>query len=53
MEKAKVKLAGVVQSQREGKFIHYSINYDIIDRVDVAMRNFLNSEKEIKRTTGS
>ncbi len=48
-----LKLAGVVQARREGKFIHYSINYDIINRVDTAMKNFLNSEKEIKRTTGS
>lgn len=37
-----LKLAGVVRDQREGKFIRYSINYDVIERVDIAIKNFLN-----------
>lgn len=39
-----LKLAGVVNAQRDGKFIRYSINYDIIERVDFAMKNFLRKE---------
>jgi len=37
-----LKLAGVVMDKRDGKFIHYSINYDVISKVDRAMKNFLN-----------
>jgi len=37
-----LKLAGVVSDRRDGKFIHYSINYDVILKVDQAMKNFLN-----------
>lgn len=43
-----LKLAGVVEDQRQGKFIKYSINYDVIARVDVAMKNFLKLEKTVK-----
>jgi len=41
-----LKMAGVVQSERDGKFIHYSINYDLINRIDNAMKNFLAKEKK-------
>lgn len=36
-----LRLAGVVDSQREGKFINYHINYDVIDRANKAVNNFL------------
>lgn len=40
-----LKLAGVVKDSREGKFIKYKIDYDVIARVDTAMKNFLRKEK--------
>jgi ArsR family transcriptional regulator len=40
-----LKVAGVVNSEREGKFIHYSINYDIIHKVENAIRNFIAKNK--------
>jgi len=43
-----LKLAGVVNDKRDGKFIIYRINYDVIERIDVAMRNFLRTESLIK-----
>lgn len=42
-----LKTAGVVSSEKEGKFMFYSINYSVIDRVNNAMINFLNAEKLI------
>lgn len=43
-----LKLAGVVQDERQGKFIKYCINYDVIARVDIAMKNFLRKENLTK-----
>jgi len=40
-----LKVAGVVNSEREGKFIHYSINYDIINKVELAIKNFIARNK--------
>ncbi len=37
-----LRLAGLVQTQREGKFIHYSLNYDKIGNAIVAIRKFIN-----------
>lgn len=42
-----LKTAGVVSAMKEGKFMFYSINYPIIDRVNNAMINFLKAEKPI------
>lgn len=39
-----LRLAGVVNSEKVGKHMKYEINYDIIDRVNVAVRNFLAHE---------
>jgi len=36
-----MRLAGVIDAFREGKFVHYSINYDIVKRAEVAVNNFL------------
>lgn len=36
-----LRLAGVVNAQKEGKFIHYTINYDIVARAVKAVNNFL------------
>lgn len=40
-----LRMAGVVEAKREGKFIHYHINYDIIDKAANALGNFLAAEK--------
>jgi len=36
-----LRLAGVVIANRDGKFIHYSINYDIVDRAKRAVNRYL------------
>jgi len=36
-----LKLAGVVNAERDGKFMHYTINYDILYRAEKAVNNFL------------
>ncbi len=36
-----LRLAGVVDSTRDGKYIHYTINYDIIERAKNAVNRFL------------
>lgn len=36
-----LRLAGVVNSERDGKFVHYWINYEVIQRAYTAVNNFL------------
>ena len=36
-----LRLAGLVTTSREGKFIHYSINYDKMENSTNAIRKFL------------
>lgn len=36
-----LKLAGIVNAKREGKFMHYDINYGILERAEKAVNNFL------------
>ncbi len=36
-----LRLAGLVETKREGKFIHYSLNYDKIGNAIIAIRNFI------------
>lgn len=43
-----LKLAGVVNDRRDGKFIIYNIDYDVIERIDIGMRNFLRTEALIR-----
>lgn len=41
-----LRLAGLVITEREGKFIHYSINYDKIASAVVAINGFLSDDDE-------
>ena len=36
-----LRLAGIVNSIRDGKFIHYDINYDVVIKAQKAVNNFL------------
>jgi len=36
-----LKLAGVVNAERDGKFMHYTINYNILYKAEKAVNNFL------------
>jgi DNA-binding transcriptional ArsR family regulator len=36
-----LRTAGVVNANKEGKYMHYDINYDIVYRAQVAVANFL------------
>lgn len=36
-----LRMAGVVNANKNGKYMHYDINYDIILRAEVAVANFL------------
>lgn len=36
-----LRLAGVVNAKREGKFMHYNINYHIVERANKAVNNFV------------
>ena len=36
-----MRLAGVINSMRDGKYVHYDINYDVIKRAEIAVNNFL------------
>lgn len=39
-----LRLAGLVQTERDGKFIHYSINYNTINNTVTAINGFLDEE---------
>ena len=36
-----LRLAGVVNARKEGKYVHYNINYDILIRAQKAVNTFL------------
>ncbi len=36
-----LKMAGVVHSNKDGKYIHYHINYDVVERAIHAVNNFV------------
>ena len=36
-----MRLAGVIDAYRDGKFVHYTINYDVVKRAETAVNNFL------------
>ena len=36
-----LRLAGVVSAEKKGKFITYSINYDVVKRASKAVNNFV------------
>lgn len=35
-----LRLAGIVHAERDGKFIHYSINYNVVEMAEKAINNF-------------
>ncbi|MBT8230113.1 MAG: metalloregulator ArsR/SmtB family transcription factor [Bacteroidia bacterium] len=37
-----LRMAGVVKARKEGKFMHYQIDYSILERAERAVNNFLN-----------
>ena len=41
-----LRMAGLVHTQRDGKFIHYSIDYERIGTTILAIRAFLEEERE-------
>ncbi len=41
-----LRLAGLVSTSREGKFVHYSINYDKMAGTVEAIQSFLEEEEE-------
>lgn len=41
-----LKMAGVVNSKKEGKFVHYEINYPVVAKAERAVNNFLTWEKK-------
>lgn len=42
-----MRKAGVLNARREGKFVFYSIDYDIVSRISKAVRNFVNKSSVI------
>ena len=36
-----MRLAGVIDAERDGKYVHYTINYNVIRKAEVAVNNFL------------
>ena len=38
-----LRSAGIVHAKRDGKYIHYNINYEVVKRAEIAINNF--SEK--------
>ncbi|NNE25248.1 MAG: helix-turn-helix transcriptional regulator [Saprospiraceae bacterium] len=36
-----LKMAGVLTVKKEGKFMHYSINYPVLERAESAVKNYL------------
>ena len=36
-----LRMAGVVDADKNGKYVNYSINYDVIEKADFAVKKFL------------
>jgi len=36
-----LKLSGVLNAEKDGKYVHYQIDYDVIARAELAVNNFL------------
>jgi ArsR family transcriptional regulator len=36
-----LRMAGVVDADKNGKYVNYTINYDVIEKADFAVRKFL------------
>jgi len=39
-----LRLAGVVDAEKNGKYMHYKINYDVVSRVQKAVAKFIKAE---------
>lgn len=39
-----MRIAGVLDSDRDGKYVHYTINYEIVQRAKNAVDRFLSKE---------
>lgn len=44
-----LRLAGLVETERDGKFIHYSINYDKLGSSVAAIKEFLEQTENAKK----
>jgi len=42
-----MRKAGVLEAEREGKFVFYSINYEIVKRIASAVKNFVNNSGDL------
>ena len=40
-----MRLAGILQARREGKFVYYTIDYPTVSKAEVAIENFMAAEK--------
>lgn len=45
-----LRLAGLVETERDGKFIHYRINYDKVGHAMKAINSFLEEESKAGKT---
>lgn len=43
-----LRLAGVVDAERDGKYMKYSINYEIVKKAEFAVNKFLGKVKVVK-----
>ncbi|MBK8154332.1 MAG: helix-turn-helix transcriptional regulator [Saprospiraceae bacterium] len=43
-----LRLAGVIQTEKLGKFVHCKINYSCVEKAQIAVRNFLSKKKSLK-----
>ena len=39
-----MKMAGVVSCEKNGKFMHYSLNYDVIERAEYAVSRYISKQ---------
>ena len=44
-----LRLAGLVDTERDGKYIHYSLNYEKIGGTDEAVKRFLEQSKVLQK----
>jgi len=42
-----LRLAGVVNARKEGKFVKYDINYSVLRKAETAVNKFLNWKKKV------
>lgn len=47
-----LRLADVVQCERNGKMVLYRLKYDVITKADTALKNFLKRDEELAQRVG-